>query len=428
MSTVPRASVRINLALAILLTIVLSWVLSAGIANYLNYLNMRSVRQEMIRHPEIYSRPIPESRFGVREFLTGRPRFPREPGPPPPNQGPPPGRPPMGRPGGGPPGPSPVSFELRWALLRLMVALGLAGLAGAWLGRKFTKPLTQLAQGAEAFHSGDFDYRIPTSGQNEFAAVAAAMNEMAKQVSDQINHLEEDAERRRQLLADIAHELRSPVTTMRTMAGALQDGVAEEPERRERAASALVRTSERLLRLVQDLMELAKLDLNELPLNIGEVDLRELVESVVRSCDAEAATAGIVLHPPQPAPPINLSVDPDRIIQVLDNVLGNAISYAGEGAEVRILLEDGDPVRISIHDTGKGIPAEDLPRIFDSFYRADAARTPGECHSGLGLSIARRLVEAHGGRLTIGSEEGKGTSVTIEIPRNPQQPNARFAN
>jgi len=200
------------------------------------------------------------------------------------------------------------------------------------------------------------------------------------------------------------------------MAGALQDGVADEPGRRERAVSALVSTSERLLRLVQDLMELAKLDLDELPLNTREVDLRELVSSAVQSFEAEATAAGIVLRPLDPTPPVKITIDPDRIVQVLDNILGNAISYAGEGAEVTISLEDGDPVRISIRDTGRGISSEYLPYVFDSFYRADAARTPGECHSGLGLSIARRLVEAHGGTLTVSSAEGKGTLVTILLP------------
>jgi two-component system, OmpR family, sensor histidine kinase BaeS len=418
MSIGPRSSVRVNLAFTILLTIILSWILSSGIANYLNYLNARSFRQQMLKRPDIYPMPIPEPKFGVLEFLTGRPPFPREPGfRPPPSMGPRPERPPMGAPGEGPHRPSPASFEMRSLLLRLIVALGLAALAAAWLGRKFTRPLTQLAQGAEAFHKGDFAHRIPTSGKNEFAAVATTMNEMARRVSDHIGSLEEDAERRRRFLADIAHELRSPVTTMRTMAGALQDGVAEEPERRERAMSALVRTSERLLRLVQDLMDLAKLDLHELPLNFRQVDLRELVSSAIQSHEAEAAATGIILHPLQTTSPVQVTVDPDRVTQAIDNILENAISYSGDGAEVSVSMENGDPVLIAIRDTGKGIRPEDLPYIFDSFYRADAARTPSERHSGLGLNIARRLVEAHGGTLALSSEENKGTVVEISIPR-----------
>jgi len=325
-----------------------------------------------------------------------------------------------GAPMGGPDGPIPEgsreSFEAKLLALRFAIALGLAILAGILLGQRFTNPLMQLSKGADAFQAGDFDYRIPAASGDEFAAVAATMNQMASQVSAHIRSLEKDAESRRKFLADIAHELRSPVTTMRTMAGALQDGVAEEPERRDRAVSALVRTSERMLRLVQDLMELAKLDLNELPLNVKHVDLSELVGSVVHSHEVETKAAGIVLQPFVPTSPIRAKVDPDRITQVLDNILENAASYAGKGAEIRVGIEKGKNIRITVTDTGKGIRADDLPYIFDSFYRADTARTPSDSHSGLGLSIARKLVEVHGGTLDISSEEGKGTTVTIELP------------
>ncbi|MCE5200870.1 HAMP domain-containing histidine kinase [bacterium] len=415
MLIVPRASVRVNLTIAILLTVVFSWVISSGVANYFNYLSFRSFRQEMLKHPDVYPKPIQEPKFGVVEFFTGRPPIPKhskrsasdtqlE-------------RAPENEPKDHPMGPSPMWFELRGLILRLVVALGLAALAGAWMGRKFTKPLTHLARGADAFQSGNFAYRIPARGKNEFAAVAEAMNEMAQQVSDQISHLEEDAERRRQFLADIAHELRSPVTTMGTMAEALKDGLAEEPSRRDFAISALVSTSQRLRRLVQDLMDLAKLDLTELPLNMMEVDMRELVCSVIQSHDAAAAAAGITIHPLESTQPIKVKIDPDRIIQVLDNVIGNAISYAGQGSEVKVTLENGADVRITISDTGKGISAADMPYVLDPFYRADAARTPNDSHSGLGLSIACKLIEAHKGTMTVSSEEGKGTTVTVVIPK-----------
>jgi two-component system sensor histidine kinase BaeS len=298
------------------------------------------------------------------------------------------------------------------------VALGLAALAGSWLGRRFTKPLTQLAKGADAFQAGNFDYRIPAKGNNEFAAVAIAMNEMGRQVSEQISRLENDAHRRRQFLADVAHELRSPVTTMETMAGALKDGLAEDPQRRDFAVSALVDTSQRLRRLVQDLMELARFDLAQLPLNLAEVDLRELVSMAIQSHEVEAAAAGVVLHPLDFTQPVMAVADPDRIVQVLNNILENAISYAGEGAEVNVTLEDGDQALISIADTGKGISAEEVPFLTDPFYRADSARSPNDSHSGLGLSIANKLVEAHGGKLTISAREGVGTVVTIIIPKS----------
>jgi len=366
----------------------------------------------MIAHPEIYPHPIPAPKLGIVELLTGRPHFHREPNPPPQEQAENdtntrkvPLRPP------------PAWFEIRWVILRVMVALCIAGLAALWLGRRFSKPLIELAKGAESFQTGNFDYRIPVSGKTEFATVANAMNEMAKQVHDQITRLEKDAERRRQFLANVAHELRSPVTTMRTMAGALQDGIAEKPERRETAISALVRTSERMLRLVQDIMELAKLDLDELPLDLKPIDLRELIVTIIECREAAASAAGIKIHPPEIDSPIEILADEDRIIQVLDNILDNTISHAGSGSQVKINIEEGNPLRIIVQDTGRGIPSDELPYVFDSFYRGDTARTPGEHHSGLGLSIAKGIIDAHGGSLIVESEEGVGTTVTILLPK-----------
>lgn len=439
MSIVPKDSVRFQVALAVLVTISLSWVLSTGLANYMNYLSISSARQEMLKYPQTYPNPIPEPTFGILDFLTGRPPRPfgdhPRPLPPPPDQrsgldrrspagGPP--DPPFvrGPEGAAPPRPADPSpgflspLELQWVLLRLAVALALALLAGAWIGRRLTRPVAELAEGARAFHHRDFDYRLSTKGKSEFTAVATAMNDMAEEVSRHIHSLEEDADRRRQFLADIAHELRSPITTIRTMAGALQDGVAEEPERRDHAVSVLVRTSERMLRLVQDVMDLVELDLDRLPITKTEVDLRSLIAGVVSSLEDEAAKAQITLQPLKAGEPILANVDPDRITQVLDNVIGNAISYAGAGASVSVIAEDSDPIRISVVDTGVGIPAKDLPQILNPFYRVNAARTPGENHIGLGLSIARRMVEAHGGRISITSDRGKGANVTIQVPKD----------
>jgi two-component system sensor histidine kinase VicK len=126
---------------------------------------------------------------------------------------------------------------------------------------------------------------------------------------------------------------------------------------------------------------------------------------------------GVIIHQIEPSEPITARVDPDRITQVLDNIIDNAVSYAGEGSHVNVALEDEDQISIIISDTGKGIRQKDIGSVLDPFYRADAARTPGDCHSGLGLSIASRLMEAHGGNLSITSEEDKGTTVTITIPK-----------
>ena len=442
MHFVRKISVRTQLTVAFLLVILASWVISTVLANYFNYLSIKSIHNEMLRNPNVYPFPIPEPKLGIVELFLGPPRPigppppPRSQNgmPPPPRMGPqfpgasgtmppPPGGPRAMPPPNGfvrPPGPPPPGRDFNagsLALMRIGVAFVLALLAGAWLGRRFTRPLTALSEGAKAFHSGDFEYRIPEHGEDEFTEVAGTMNEMAERVSQQIHGLEEDANRRRQFLADVAHELRSPVTTMKTMAGALQDGLAEDPDRKERAVGALVRTSERLLRLVVDLMVLAKLDLDELPLSLREMDVREVVNAAIQSHEDKAAEAGIDILGPASGSPITIKIDPDRITQVLDNLIENAVNYAGRGARVQVTLEDGDPVKITVSDNGSGIPSKSMQYIFDPFYRVDSARTPGESHSGLGLRIARGIAKAHGGDLVLRSTEGQGTAARITLPR-----------
>ena len=255
----------------------------------------------------------------------------------------------------------------------------------------------------------------PCTAKGEFTQLAATLNQLSARVSQHITQLEHAAEMRRHFMADIAHEFRTPITTLKTMAGALEEGLADDPDRRRRAARSIVRTSDRLLRLVTDMQELAELDLHELPLHRQPVDVRELAASCVQVLARMHATAQIMLHPVEAGAPMMLDVDPDRLAQTLDNLLTNAISYAGERAEVTVTFTGTSPTRIIVADTGRGIPAQHLPFICEPFYRADAARTPGDKHSGLGLRIARALIEAHGGQLTIESMEGKGTTVTIEL-------------
>lgn len=449
MHTARRISVKTQLTLTILLVIIISWIISTGLANYHMHLSMESMRKEMLSSGNNYPFVMPEPHFGISDFFFGpagflgshkphwfdrrqrsdmdrnKPIQPQNspdaqqisPQPPkqddrPANQGGNDTR--NNRPFWPPP---PESNQIYIMVIRIGVALILALLSGSWLSRKFSKPLTALAEGAEKFHSADFEYRIPINGENEFAQVAHSMNEMAKRVSEQISDLEDDAKRRRQFLADVAHELRSPVTTMKTMAGALYDGLAEDPERKQKAVGALVRTSERLLRLVVDLMDLAKLDLKELPLNLRIVDLREIINAAIQSHEEIALKAGISILPPQEGSPVMAKVDPDRITQVLDNLLGNAISYAGKKSQIRITMEDGKSIKLVIADNGRGIPSKDMDYIFDPFYRIDSVRTPGESHSGLGLRIVRGIIEAHGGKLVLSSVEGQGTSVEIRLSK-----------
>jgi signal transduction histidine kinase len=315
-------------------------------------------------------------------------------------------------------GPHRTPLQDPMLIANVLVGVILSLAAGLWLSRRFTRPLTLLAEGAAALRTGHFNHRVPLTGDDEFGRVATSMNQLAERIGDQIEALQADSRRRRQLLADVSHELRSPVATLKTMAEALRDGVAVSPERQERATQAILHSAARMERLVNDLIELARLDLEELPLHQAEIELRSEVTDCLRRHASAAEEAGLVLRPLAPGEPVTALADAHRLAQILDNLVDNAISHAGRGAEVEITIAPGDPLAITVADTGRGIAAEHLPYLFDPFYRGDAARTPGGRHSGLGLRIARGLAQAHGGDLRLESTEGKGTRAVLTLPSN----------
>ena len=401
----PRLSVSARLTLTMVVVVALTWLLGGAVIFQLMRLGVlrpgpRPGRPASVtegpRGPAGEPLPPPQARAGYRG-----PGWP----PPPPGGDRTEHRP---RP--------PRSFWRGPGAVNLLVGLLLSVAAGIWLSRRFTRPLATLAEGAQALERGQLDYRIALAGDDEFVRVATSMNHMAERIAEQIRELEEDSRRRQHLLADVAHELRSPVATLKTMAEALRDGVASGPERSERAAAAVAESAERLDRLVSDLLELARLDLQELPLHPQPVDLRAAVADCLRRHREAADRAGIRMHPTEDGQPVIVSGDPHRLNQVLDNLMDNAISHAGAGAEVRVTVKPGDPVVATVADTGRGIAAEHLPYLFDPFYRVDAVRTPGDSHSGLGLRIARGLAQAHGGDLRIESEEGRGTRAVLTLP------------
>ncbi len=434
MPFVLKNKVRLQVIAWVFFAILLSWMASST----LFYLQVRSqmmaMREEQLSYPAQYPNPIPEPRFDWSDLIIGPQGFfrrgdghmngPRNgmnpppydqrfsPPPPPPDAQQNNGRPMNRRPG---PPRQPMNAWLVLAA-RSAIALLFALLTGYIIGRRITKPLDKLTEGAHALREGKYSHRIDIPGEDEFTQVSHVMNDMAAQVEAHIASVEENARRRRQMLADVAHELRGPVMTISTMSDALTSGIANDAERRELALNSINSTAHRLRHLVTDLLELARLDLHELPIHPHRTDVSELINSWLAGYTHAATEKQIVLVAKLPSNAVIANLDPHRLTQVLDNILGNAISYAGEGSTVIITLVDDNPFEIIIADDGHGIPAVHLPCIFDPFYRADTTRTPGNEHSGLGLRIARGLVEAQGGTLELTSEEGMGTTVVIELP------------
>jgi two-component system OmpR family sensor kinase/two-component system sensor histidine kinase BaeS len=300
----------------------------------------------------------------------------------------------------------------RGVLLATVVAGLVALLLGALLVRQIIAPLRNLQSAANAIADGDLSQRVSIASHDEVGDVGHAFNQMAKA-------LERDELLRRHMMADIAHELRTPLTVIQGQVEALLDGVF--PLNPEQLAPIHDETI-LLTRLVSDLRELALAEAGQLTIERRPVDLGDLVGRVAAAVEPVAAEKGVALSADVSPDLPTISADADRLSQVLHNLLDNALRHTPPGGEISIRAgcepHTASEAWLEVRDTGEGIPADQLPYVFDRFYRADPARNRASGGSGLGLAIVRAIVEAHGGRVTVASDgvPGHGSSFTIYLP------------
>ncbi len=323
--------------------------------------------------------------------------------------------------GRGPMQPAEQSFmdDLRRTLLITAVLAGVLGiLMGLVISRMVAAPLASLAEGARAFAGRNWTHRVPVKGTDEVNQVAREFNEMARTI--------QTAETlRRNLMADVAHELRTPLTVLQGNLRAMLDGVYPL----EQGEIATLYDETRILnRLVDDLRELALADAGQLPLNVREVDVAAVCHATAAtfSAAAQAQRVSVKLNIPASSA-LSVRADPERVAQVLRNLLANALRHTHAGGSITVSTR-GDSerfVRIEIIDTGEGIAAEDLPYVFDRFYRGDKSRSRNPVPSapvaskgstGLGLAIAKAWVEAMGGSIGVESEVGSGSRFWFVLP------------
>ena len=273
------------------------------------------------------------------------------------------------------------------------------------LSRRILRPVGELKAAAERMERGDLDVQVAVRGADELGELGRTFNSMAARLA-------ETERLRRQMVSDVAHELRSPVTNLRCTLEAIQDGLAQ-PDRAN--LDALLEETLFLQRLITDLQELALADAGRLQLHMAEVNVEAVVRRAAAAMSASPG-APLALEIADDLPPVR--GDADRLEQVLRNLLTNARRHTPAGGRIIVAASRcGAGVRIVVADTGSGIAAEHLPHVFDRFYRADQSRARATGGAGLGLAIVRQLVTAHGGTVTAASGgAGQGATFTIDMP------------
>ncbi len=288
-----------------------------------------------------------------------------------------------------------------------LLALGLGLTLSLWISWTLSAPLAQMGQAARAFAAHRWDQRVPVRGAEEVAEVARSLNSMA-------DDLQQAEAQRRNLFADIAHEVRTPLTVLQGNLRALLDGVYPL----DMGEIATVYDQSRQLgRLVDDLGQLALAEAGHLSLNVVDTEVGSVVAAAVDAVTATAQAQSITLRA-QVAPGLPaVRADANRLSQVLHNLLANALRHTPAGGRITVAAQTLDRgVRMSVEDTGEGITPDDLPHVFDRFYRGDKARSRGTGGSGLGLAIAKALVEAMGGAISVESQPGAGSTFAVWLP------------
>jgi signal transduction histidine kinase len=287
------------------------------------------------------------------------------------------------------------------------VSAGIALVMARWLARGTTQPLRDMTAAARRMEIGDYSVRVRTRSRDEVGQLAQAFNRM----SGELENLERT---RRDLVANVSHELKTPITAIRAHLENLLDGV-EEPD--PKTIQIMLTQSERLGRLVEQLLDLSRLDSGEVPLHREQVPVGPLVSRVVSEISVARQTAAVAIERAIPDDLPALDADEERLHQVLFNLVDNAVRFTPPGGEVTIAAgRRNGSVEISVADTGVGIPAEHLPRLFERFYRVDPARSREDGGTGIGLAIARSVVEAHGGHIRAESIPGKGSVFAFDLP------------
>lgn len=308
----------------------------------------------------------------------------------------------------------------------ILILIVTNGLLTFFVSRSIIKPLNSLKTAAEQIKSGDLNCRIGYYRKNELGQLAAAFEDMRAQLQDSLEKQRRYEKNRKELISGISHDLKTPITAIKGYVEGIIDGVADTPEKIKRYIQTIRAKADHLDRLVDELFLFSKLDLQKMPSHFEPVALRDYLQDCMDELRFDLEAKNISLRfKPQDYPQVVIIADREKLKRVIVNIIENAVKYMDETKEQRqisIQLQDlTENVLIRIEDNGQGINKEDLPLIFDRFYRADPARNSATGGSGLGLAIAKLIITEHGGTIWAESDSGEGTSICFTLRKEKNE-------
>jgi signal transduction histidine kinase len=307
--------------------------------------------------------------------------------------------------------------DLLLTTILLLFAGGVAVILGYFLSSTLASRIRLLEKAASEIEQGDLGARVPVQGNDELAALAATFNQMAARLQRAAQKQDELEVLRRDLIAWAGHDLQTPLASVRAIVEALADGMVDDAETVQRYLHTAQRDIQNLSLLIDDLFQMAQLDAGGLPLNREWASLSDLVSDTLESFSELAARQEVALEGSVQAGVDPVYMDVQRIGRALNNLVGNALRHTPQGGRVTVqALREPGGVRVSVDDTGEGISGEDAPHVFDRFYRGEKSRSRATGGAGLGLAIARGIIEAHGGQIGLESGPGKGAHFYFTLP------------
>jgi signal transduction histidine kinase len=307
--------------------------------------------------------------------------------------------------------------DLLLAFVLLLFASGMAMVLGYFLSSAITNRINLLKDAAEELAAGNLQTRVPINGKDEVATLSRTFNQMAEQLETADKKQRELERLRADLIAWVGHDLQTPLASMRAILEALEDGVVDDPRTVKRYLNTAQRDVRSLSILIDDLFQMAQLDTGGIPLDRAESSLSDLISDTLESFSELALRQGVKLEGSVDPNVDPVMMDTQRIGRVLNNLIGNALRHTPAEGSVNVhARRTTSGVEVSVYDTGEGIRAEDLPHVFESFYRGEKSRSRSTGGAGLGLAISRGIVQAHGGEIKVQSEAGHGSQFTFTLP------------